>query len=112
MVHQMNLADIQDDELKNAALFLTDVGSIFHYEDHGHKLYFVNPGWLCDTMLKVVTKNHFDGIVYSKDISMLFKDKQFPWQYFEQYLTLLNRFEIALPLDNGWVLIPSMLPEE
>ena len=121
MVHQMNLADIQDDdELKTATLFLTDVGSLLHYDDHGHnlhELYFVDPRWLCDMMSKVVTikeRNPFvkNGILYSKDIPMLFKDKQFPWQFFEQYLTLLDRFEIALPLDNRRVLIPSMLPDE
>ena len=120
MVHQMNLADIQDDEeLKTATLFLTDVGSLLHYDDRGHnlhELYFVDPRWLCDMMSKVVTikeRNPFvkSGILYSKDIPMLFKDKQFPWQYFEQYLTLLDRFEIALPLDNRRVLIPSMLPD-
>ena len=121
MVHQMNLADIQDDdELKIATLFLTDVGSLLHYDDRGHnlhELYFVDPRWLCDMMSKVVTikeRNPFikNGILYSKDIPMLFKDKQFPWQYFEQYLTLLDRFEIALPLDNRRVLIPSMLLDE
>ena len=121
MIHQMNLADIQDDdELQIAALFLTDVGSLLHYDDRGHnlhELYFVDPRWLCDMMSKVVTineRNPFvkNGILYSKDIPTLFKDKQFPWQYFEQYLTLLDRFEIALPLDNRRVLIPSMLPDE
>jgi GTPase SAR1 family protein len=120
MVHKMNLADIQDDEeLKMASLFLTDVGSLLHYDDRGHnlhELYFIDPQWLCEMMSKVVTKesNSFvkSGILYSKDIPMLFKDKQFPWQYFEQYLTLLDRFEIALPLDNRRVLIPSMLPDE
>ena len=121
MVHQMNLADFQDyEELKTATLFLTDVGSLLHYDDRGHnlhELYFVDPRWLCDMMSKVVTireRNPFvkSGILYSKDIPMLFKDKQFPWQYFEQYLTLLDRFEIALPLDNRRVLIPSMLPDE
>ena len=38
-------------------------------------------------------------------------NKQFPWQYFEQFLTLLDRFEIALPINIGQILIPSMLPK-
>ena len=121
MVHKMNLADIQDDEeLKTASLFLMDVGSLLHYDDRGHnlhELYFVDPRWLCEMMSKVVAikeRNPFikSGILYSKDIPMLFKDKQFPWQYFEQYLTLLSRFDIALPLDSQRVLIPSMLPDD
>ena len=121
MVQQMSLADIQDEEeLKTATLFLTDVGSLLHYDDRSHnlhELYFVDPRWLCDMMSKVVTikeRNPFvkKGILYSKDIPLLFKDEIFPWKYFEQYLTLLDRFEIALPLDNRRVLIPSMLPDE
>ena len=68
-------------------------------------------------MSKVVTikkRNPFirNGILYSKDIPLLFKDEKFPWKYFEQFLTLLDRFEIALVLDNRRVLIPSMLPED
>ena len=119
MVQQMSLADIHDDdELKTATLFLTDVGSLLHYDDRSHnlhELYFVDPRWLCDMMSKVVTikeRNPFvrKGILHSRDIPLLFKDNEFPWQYYEQYLTLLDRFEIALPLDNTRILIPSMLP--
>ena len=119
MVLSMSLPDLQnDEELKTATLFLTDIGSLLHYDDRSHnlnELYFVHPRWLCDMMAKVVTikeRNPFvkRGILYSKDIRFLFRDKRFPWQHFEQYLTLLDRFEIALPLDNRRVLIPSMLP--
>ena len=121
MVQQMNLPDIQDkDELKTATLFLTDMGSLLHYDDRSHnlhELYFIDPRWLCNMMSKVVTikeRNPFvkRGILYSKYIPLLFKDENFPWEYFEQYLTLLDRFEIALPLDNRRILIPSMLPDD
>ena len=121
MVQQMSLADIQDeDELKTAALFLTDVGSLLHYDDRSHnlhQLYFIDPCWLCNMMSKVVTikeRNPFikKGILHSKYIPLLFKDEKFPWKYFEQYLFLLDRFEIALPLNNKYILIPSMLPDE
>ena len=120
MVQQMNLTDIQDDdELKTATLFLTDVGTLLHYDDRSHnlhELYFIDPRWLCDMMSKVVTikeRNPFvkNGILLCENIPHLFRDERFPWQYFEQYLTLLDRFEIALPLDNRRILIPSMLPE-
>ena len=54
------------------------------------------------------------GILRRKNTPLLFKDKNFPEQYFNQYFTLLNRFEIALPLDKDYkrILIPSMLPEK
>jgi len=116
MVQQMALADIHDDDdLKTVTLFLTDVGSLLHYDDRSHnlhELYFIDPRWLCDMMSKMVTikERNRMGILYSKDIPMIFRDEQFPWQYFEHYLTLLDRFEIALPLNNRCILIPSMLP--
>ena len=120
MVLMIGLTYIQDEEdLKTATLFLTDIGSLLHYDDRSHNLhehYYIDPRWLCDVMSKVVTikeRNPFvkNGILYSKDIPLLIKkDHQLPWKYF---LTLLDRFEIALLLDNQRrVLIPSMLPQE
>ena len=123
MVRDLNLVDIQDDdELRIATHFLHEVGALLHYDDRKHNLddlYFVDPRWLCDLMSTVVTvqqRNPYvkQGILRSKNIPILFKDKRFPNKYFNQYLTLLSRFEIALPLDKDhkWILIPSMLPEK
>ena len=116
IVRYMNLPDMHDDmELDSAVLFLTDIGALLHYDDRSHnlnELYFVDPRWLCDMMANIVEKNPFlrRGILHSKDIPFLLRDKRFPWDRYEQYLALLDRFEIALPLDNKRVLIPSMLP--
>ena len=121
LVQQLKLPDIcNDEELRTATLFLNEVGTILHYDDRSHnlnELYFIDPRWLCDMMSKVVTireRNPFvrNGILHTKNIPLLFRDERFPWKYFEQYLTLLDRFEIALPLDNKRILIPSLLPEE
>ena len=122
MVRDLHLVDIQDDELHTVTCFLHEVGALLHYDDRKHNLddlYFVDPCWLCDLMSRVVTieeRNPFvkQGILRSKNIPLLFKDKRFPYKYFNQYLTLLNRFEIALPLDKDYkrVLIPSMLPKK
>ena len=123
MVRDLSLTDIQDDdELCTVTRFLHEVGSLLHYEDRKHNLddlYFVDPRWLCDLMSTVVTvkeRNPYvkQGVLRSKNIPLLFKDKRFPYKYFNQYLTLLNRFEIALPLDKDYkrILIPSMLPVE
>ena len=123
MVRDCNLVDIQDDdELCTVTRFLHEVGSLLHYEDRKHNLddlYFVDPRWLCDLMSTVVTvkeRNPYvkHGVLKSKHIPLVFKDHRFPSDYFSQYLTLLNRFEIALPLDKDHkrVLIPSMLPEK
>jgi serine/threonine protein kinase/Leucine-rich repeat (LRR) protein len=114
MVQQMGLSDLQDDEeLGVATLFLTDVGSLLHFDDRGHnlhELYFVDPCWLYDVISKVVINQ--SGILYLSDIPTSFEDKQFVRHYSEQYRTLLDKFEIALPLDNQRSLIPSMLPDE
>ena len=121
LVQQMELTDIcNEEEIKTATLFLTDVGTLLHYDDKGHnlhELYFIDPRWLCDMMSRIITikeRNPFvkEGILDCKAIPQLFKDNAFPWQFFEQYLTLLDRFEIALPLDKNRILIPSKLPDE
>ena len=119
-VKQLKLPNIHSDrEIRTATHFLNEVGTILHYE-HSHnlnELYFIDPHWLCDMISKVVTvkeKNNLvkNGILHSKYIPFLYRDKRFPWQYFEQYVTLLDHFEIALPLDSKRMLIPSMLPTE
>ena len=125
MVWDLHLVDIQDDDdLHIVTNFLHEVGSLLHYDDRKHNLddlYFVDPRWLCDLVSKVITvkqQNPYvkQGILESKNIPLLFKDtgKDFPYEYFNQYLTLLNRLEIALPLDKDYkrILIPSMLPKK
>eukprot|EP00731_Ephydatia_muelleri_P031044 Em0022g558a len=120
LVQELHLSDIgDDDELKMATLFLTDVGTLLHYGDYGHhldELYFVDPKWLCDVMAKIVSvkeMNPFvqDGVLHTKDIPLLYHNEKFPWQYCQQYLTLLDRFEIAFALDRHRILIPSLLSE-
>ena len=124
MVRDLNLVDIQnDDELHTATHFLHEVGALLHYDDRKHNLndlYFIDPCWLCDLMSTVVTvkeRNPYvkQGILKSKNVPLLFKkDKPFINKYLNQFLTLLNIFEIALPLDKDHkrILIPSMLPEK
>ena len=67
-------------------------------------------------MHKIVATSPFvkNGILYVKDIPMVFVHTQnhFPWQYLEQFLTLLDKFEIALLLDNQRILVPLMLPDK
>ena len=119
MVKDLNLADIQDDkELGTASHFLHEVGTLFHYDDYRYDLsdlYFVSPHWLYDLVSTIVTRNPYvkNGILESKDLLLLLKDKCYTYKYFNQYLALLSRFDIALPLDsdNKRILIPSMLPE-
>uniref|UniRef100_A0A1X7UGT6 non-specific serine/threonine protein kinase n=1 Tax=Amphimedon queenslandica TaxID=400682 RepID=A0A1X7UGT6_AMPQE len=121
LVHRLNLPDIcSDEELRTATLFLNDIRTILHYDDRSHainELYFIDPQWLCKIMSQIVTvreKNPFikNGILHSRNVPFIFCDPRFQWKYFEQYLSLLDRFGIALPLDNRQILIPSMLPDK
>ena len=122
MIISHKLSDINsDDEVKAATLFLHEVGSLLHYDDRKNNLddlYFVDPRWLCDMMSTVVTmeeRNPFikNGILTQAELSLLYRNKLLPSEFLDQYLVLLDRFEIALSLDQvkHRILIPSMLPD-
>ena len=64
-------------------------------------------------VVTVPEKNSFvhNGILKESSVAFIFRDnRRFPSTFFQQYLQLLERFEIALSLGNGNRLIPSMLP--
>ena len=122
MISNLNLSDISsDEEVKAATLFLHEVGSLLHYDDRKNNLdglYFVDPCWLCDMMSTVVTieeRNPFikNGILTQAELSLLYRSQPFQSEFLDQYLVLLDRFEIALSLDQvkHRLLIPSMLPD-
>ena len=122
MISRLGLSDISsDEEVKDVTLFLHEVGSLLHYDDRKNNLddlYFVDPHWLCDMMSVIVTvkeRNPFirNGIIERSCLPLLYRGKQFPTEFLDQYLVLLDRFEVALPLDQAknHILIPSMLPD-
>ncbi len=117
MVRQMKLGNIySEEELAAATLFLTDLGTLVHYDVRSHNLhevYFTDPQWLCRMISSLVgIEKDFihKGILNFKDIPKIF-DKTFPWKYLEQFLTLLDHYGIALPLDNKRLFVPSFLPK-
>ena len=121
LIREKGIGDIDDEEeLQLAAEFLHDVGTMLHYPDRAaglSELYFTDPRWLSDMMAVVVTvqeRNPYmrKGVLERVAVPQLFRDKRFPAELFDQYLSLLNRFEIALPMDSSRILIPSMLPEK
>ena len=126
MVVNLRQPDLQsDDEIRALTLFLHDIGSLLHFDDHRHNLddlYFVKPQWLCKLMSTVITveeRNGYvkDGKINKSDLEKLFQkadNNSYPEQYLEQCLVLFNRFEIALPLDKegDQLLIPCLLPSE
>lgn len=102
-----------------AAQFLHDNGVLLHYSDHLkglNNLYFIDPVWLADMLAHIITvpeKQAFvqNGILQESHVKIIFHgNKNFPEKFLPQYLQLLERFEIALSLGQGSLLIPSMLP--
>ena len=125
IVRSLGQSDIQsDDEIRALTLFLHDIGSLLHFDDHRHNLddlYFVKPQWLSKLMSNVIKveeeqkKEYFsDAKITRCNFNKLFKQagKDSSEDLLEQYLMLFNRFEIALPADkNGdQLLIPCLLP--
>ncbi|EDO31971.1 predicted protein, partial [Nematostella vectensis] len=113
--------DIHDhEELALATRFLHDNGVLLHYNDQLrglNTLYFIDPAWVCDLIASIVTvreKNGYvrDGIMLTSNVRMVLRDPRFPPNFIPQYLQLMERFEIALTLDDFQILIPSMLPHE
>ena len=120
LVEQMNLGIHTDAELRTATIFLRDVGTLLHYDDRRHnlhELYFIDPHWLCKLMARVVSpqmgvqKHIRNGILQKHEILRILESPGSE-NYVQQYLTLLYRFEIALPLNETKVLVTSMLTSE
>ena len=103
-----------------AAKFLHEVGVLLHYDDQLRRLnalYFIDPTWLIDLLAQVVTvkeKQSFvqNGILARRNVPFILKGQRYPQEYITQYLQLLERFEIALSIDDEHLLVPSMLPED
>ncbi|XP_032226652.2 leucine-rich repeat serine/threonine-protein kinase 2 isoform X2 [Nematostella vectensis] len=113
--------DIEDpDDVKEITKFLHERGIVMHYDDPNQDLqdyYFIDPAWLCDLMARIVTlpiaNPHFKEGILSKDkFEFIFRDETFPYEYYTQFVRLLNRFQIACSLDENRLLVPSKLPEE
>ncbi|XP_044136143.1 leucine-rich repeat serine/threonine-protein kinase 2 isoform X1 [Bufo gargarizans] len=118
---QENRLDLDEHELQHAVHFLNESGVLLHFEDPAlqlRDLYFVDPEWLCKIMAQILTvkvegcQRYPKGIIHCIDVEkFLFKKKKFPKNYISQYFKLLEKFQIALPLGEEQLLIPSSLSD-
>ncbi|CAJ0926543.1 unnamed protein product [Ranitomeya imitator] len=118
---QENQLDLDEHELQHAVHFLNESGVLLHFEDPAlqlRDLYFVDPEWLCKIMAQILTvkvegcHRYPKGIIHCLDVEkFLFKKKKFPENYILQYFKLLEKFQIALPLSEKQLLIPSSLSD-
>ncbi|XP_021368576.1 leucine-rich repeat serine/threonine-protein kinase 1-like isoform X2 [Mizuhopecten yessoensis] len=114
-----------EDDINAVTQFLVETGSLLHYHDQLRGLntmYILDPSWLCDLLAKVLIDDDDcgldgqigrDGKIHVADIITRYRnDDRFPDEYIGQYLQLLERFEIALSVDNGKKLfIPGRLSQ-
>ncbi|XP_075064928.1 leucine-rich repeat serine/threonine-protein kinase 2 isoform X2 [Mixophyes fleayi] len=116
-----NQLHLDEHELPYAVHFLNESGVLLHFEDPAlqlQDLYFVDPQWLCKIMAQILTvkvdgcHRYPKGIIRCADVQkFLFKKRKFPENYVSQYFKLLEKFQIALPLGEEQLLIPSSLSD-
>ncbi|XP_018408020.1 PREDICTED: leucine-rich repeat serine/threonine-protein kinase 2 [Nanorana parkeri] len=116
-----NQLHLDENELPHAVHFLKESGVLLHFEDPAlqlQDLYFVDPQWLCKIMAQVICVcvcvcMYVCMYVYVCVCIYIFlsKKKKFPKNYMSQYFKLLEKFQIALPLGEDQLLIPSSLSD-
>ncbi|XP_022097759.1 leucine-rich repeat serine/threonine-protein kinase 2-like isoform X2 [Acanthaster planci] len=114
---------LDNDELSQAVRFLHETGILLHYNDPVQQLkemYFVDPEWLCKIMALVVTVREINpfispnGQMRISDLPILFtRTEDLPIKrLLPQYLKLLEKFEVALPITDTELLIPCKMPSQ
>uniref|UniRef100_A0A2K6T5Q6 non-specific serine/threonine protein kinase n=1 Tax=Saimiri boliviensis boliviensis TaxID=39432 RepID=A0A2K6T5Q6_SAIBB len=116
-----NQLQLDENELPHAVHFLNESGVLLHFQDPALQLsdlYFVEPKWLCKIMAQILTvkvegcPKHPKGIISRRDVEkFLSKKKRFPKNYMSQYFKLLEKFQIALPIGEEYLLVPSSLSD-
>ncbi|XP_010613731.1 leucine-rich repeat serine/threonine-protein kinase 2 isoform X1 [Fukomys damarensis] len=115
-----NQLQLDENELPHAVHFLNESGVLLHFQDPALQLsdlYFVEPKWLCKVMAQILTvkvegcPKYPKGIISRRDVEKFLSKKRFPKNYMTQYFKLLEKFQIALPIGEEYLLVPSSLSD-
>jgi leucine-rich repeat kinase 2 len=111
---------LEKEELQQAIKFLHDSGLVLHYMDLYSKLsdlYFLDPEWLCQLMGQIISVPEVNPVLRARkgrlelsDFDLLLRPPTYPSEYRDEYVRLLERFEVAIRQTSSTVLIPSHLP--
>ncbi|KAH3873787.1 hypothetical protein DPMN_037027, partial [Dreissena polymorpha] len=99
-------------DVDQATRFLHENGVILHFEDIALRdWYFIQPQWLCDKLAKVVSHKlqgyRNEGVMKKTVLEDIYKESRNMSLVID---SLLNKFEVALAIDNDQILLPSLLP--
>ena len=103
---QLIVTNIPPPLLLIAAEFLSTCGSLVHFSDHLQgltNLYFLDPVWLYNILSQVANiKSSLvsEGRIHKKSLAELYEASGFGKEQFEEYLQLLQRLEILLPISR------------
>eukprot|EP00794_Sanderia_malayensis_P005393 gene5393-6066_t len=120
-ITQDNNLSLEREELDQAVKFLHESGALLHFDDPLLKLedcYFIHPEWLSQMMAQVVTVREINpfvdeqGVLMRADVPLLFRGDKFQEAFIDNYLSLLQKFEVIIPLGNEKFLIPSKLSKK
>ncbi|XP_052793676.1 leucine-rich repeat serine/threonine-protein kinase 1-like [Mya arenaria] len=113
------------DDISKVTRFLVETGHLLHFPDHLgalDTLYFLDPAWLCDILLHLLISPEGkqllkigQGKIHREEVRKVYMNAgdQFPSKFIDQYIELLERFELAASISQTKKLfVPSQLARD